>query len=183
MPKKGTKCRKTQKICIVCGKTFEGTEAAQSCGATCRTRLVRIKAANKRPEYILIAKSKGQKIPDLSAPKRLKFKKGEKKGIPLPKDFKEVSVIRYVTPASDSYDGKRLDELTADEIGMFPKVEPLTNEQIWATIDELNRELAAAKNEKMPPGMLVRMWALKKDTKVSGIQEKIDFYKSKLKNI
>lgn len=175
MPKKGTKCRKTPKICVVCGKVFEGTESAQSCSPSCRVRLVRLKAANKRPEFILMAKSKGQKIPDLNAPKRLKFKRGEKMKRELPLE----SEINFSVPTLKSYDGKKLDNITVDESAMFAT--PLTHEQIWAKIDELEKEKKEAKDEKMPPGMLVRRWALVRDSKVQDIQDGIDKLKKLIK--
>jgi len=69
--------RKSSKICLVCGKDFKGTAAAQSCGNACRVFLHRLLAAGKRPEFYLIAKSKGQKVPDISGASKILGKKND----------------------------------------------------------------------------------------------------------
>lgn len=60
--------RMTSKICLVCGKEFKGTAAKMTCSSACRTAMSRIFADGKKPEYYFIAKSKGQKVPELKKP-------------------------------------------------------------------------------------------------------------------
>lgn len=61
---KAKETRKGLKICLVCGIDFSGTNAAQTCSTKCRTRMSRMIADGKKPEFLLIAKSKGQKVPE-----------------------------------------------------------------------------------------------------------------------
>lgn len=59
---------KKDKLCPVCGNTFKGTAKAQVCGSTCRGRLRRLLAASRKPEFYVMAQSKGQKVPLLVKP-------------------------------------------------------------------------------------------------------------------
>src|SRR3989337_1939745 len=63
---------KTDKVCIVCGIGFLGTAKAGVCGATCRKKLQRLKAAGKKPEFALIGgKNTKIKIQDLNKPTKV----------------------------------------------------------------------------------------------------------------
>lgn len=166
--------RKTKKICLVCGNDFNGTAAAQTCSGACRIALSRIKHSKKRPEYILIAKGKGQKIPNLNAPKGLRFKKGEKKKKP---DLEILeSKIEYKTPTPESYDAEKMDIIKHDELGQWQEVEvrPLTEIEKLTKIGELERSLNAVDRETMPVGMMPKMFGLIKADKKKEIQEQIN---------
>ncbi|HRP30509.1 MAG TPA: hypothetical protein PKV73_01390 [Agriterribacter sp.] len=159
---------KKDKICLVCGITFKGIASAQTCTPACRTALLRIKNAGKRPEYIQMAKGKGQKIPDLNAPKRLKFKKGEKKQKP---ELLESGII-FAAPTPESYDGPPTSSFILDEVGAMPHTpSPMTKEQIFAYNLEINKQIEAIRKEPLPPGMLVRAHTLNKETRIDNLQK------------
>ncbi len=161
--------RKRNRICLVCGKHFLGNAAANTCGSSCRTELSRLKAAKKRPEYILLAKSNGQKIPDLTAPKRLKFKKGEKK-----QDIECIgSTVIYtpVTPAS--FDCEKADKYILDEAGMTAPITPMTKEEKEAMKRGLEKQIENIKKESLPAGVHPKTFILTKQVRVSEIEEQI----------
>jgi hypothetical protein len=67
---------KKDKICIVCGEGFKGTEKAEVCGATCRKKLQRLKAAGKKPEYTLVGgKNSKVSFKPIEEPQSKAFKK------------------------------------------------------------------------------------------------------------
>lgn len=80
--------RKTDKTCLVCGKEFKATAAGKTCSGACRISLKRIIDSGKRPDFYTIAKSKGQKVPDLLIDKLEKKSKSEKQ--------KEKQVVEVV---------------------------------------------------------------------------------------
>lgn len=55
--------KKTDKICIVCGKIFQGTAKAKVCTpkSNCRVQLKRLLAKGIKPPYELLAKSVNKK--------------------------------------------------------------------------------------------------------------------------
>lgn len=70
--------RKTNKMCLVCGNQFMATASGQTCSGACRVSLKRIIDSGKKPDFYLVAKSKGQKVPDLLVEKLAKKSKSEK---------------------------------------------------------------------------------------------------------
>lgn len=159
--------RQRDLVCIVCGKEFKGAASAITCSGACRFELARLKKANQRPSFLLIAKGKGQKIPDLNAPKRLKFKKGEKK-----KNYEILeSKIEWAAPTKESYDAKSISRFVLDEVGKTEIAEPLTKEQKLSKIAELNEEIRKIEKESLPPGMLPKRHFLDKAMRIDAINE------------
>ena len=161
--------RKRDRICVVCGKEFKGTAASVTCSGSCRIELARLKKANKRPEFILVAKGKGQKIPDLNAPKRLKFKKGEKKSI-VDWVYKNI-VISETT--KESFDGEKINPYLQDEAGQMEIPKELTKEQKMIKIAELNKRLEIEKRKQCPMGTHPKTFRLTQDSIISEIQEQL----------
>jgi predicted nucleic acid-binding Zn ribbon protein len=162
--------RKTKRICVVCGKEFEGTAAAQTCSGACRTALARIKEAKKRPEYILMAKGKGQKIPDLNAPKRLTFAKGEKKANGSSKGLLHL-IESSNLPKYEPMTTERFKEIkwTAETID-----EPtLTKEQKLEKIAELEKKKKAISSRNVMGGS-PKAAALQKAMEIDAIDEEIE---------
>jgi len=161
--------RKTDKICVVCGNGFKGTAAAKTCSPACRTALARIKAAHKRPEFILLAKSKGQKIPDLNAPKGVRLKKGEKK--------KKVVVVTDLSDKELTQQGMAASESSLEKT--WGKDEPisevpiLTKEQKTAKISELEKQIDKIKAEKSPMAGNPKIFILNQSMRIDEIQEQI----------
>lgn len=162
--------RKRNRICLVCGKEFRGIASANTCSPSCRVELARLKAAQKRPEFILMAKGKGQKIPDLNAPKRLKFKKGEKK----PKPEIPVSKIEYATPTESSFDGGKVEAVIFDEPGQVEKIKPMTELEKLSKKSELEKQIREINSEPAKPGVHVRLAFLDKQDRIKEIQKQID---------
>lgn len=157
---------KKDKICPVCGKDFKGTAKAQVCGSTCRSRLKRLIEAGDKPEYLLIAKSKGQKVPGLTGEKRLKFKAPEKK-------TQEALVItetkiNYAEPTPESYDGKQIFP-TMDEAAVSGA--PLTLEQKIAHNEGIDRKIEAINKEPLPPGMLPKAHIMSKEIRTDELKD------------
>jgi hypothetical protein len=149
------KTRKSGKICLVCGKEFLGTAAAQVCGVSCRTFLHRTLKAGKTPSFYIIAKSKGQRVPLIGVAKLMKE---EKKKDELPKNEEPKKQELPIEPISE-----------------------LNKEQISAQISRLNKEIDVINHEYMPAGKLPKAWALGKSMRIDEIQDKINELKSKLK--
>ncbi len=143
--------RKTTKICLVCGEDFKGTAAAQVCGNACRVALKRILDADKKPEYWLLAKNKGQKLP-------LVFGVTPKK-----KETKLADIDVPITP------------ITSESLDIEKPTEPeLTKEQKLAKKIQLTEQIKSIKKEKLPPGMMVRQFTLTQEVRVSEIEEQIE---------
>ena len=157
---KGKETRKGLKICLVCGIDFSGTNAAQTCSTKCRTRMSRMIADGKKPEFWLIAKSKGQKIP-------LFFQKPIKKV----KDEKLDTDIDYKEPTKESYDGEPLSYLTMDEVGQTAV--PMSKEQVAIEISKLNAQIEAIVKEKCPMNKHPKMFVLEQEIKKSELEDKI----------
>lgn len=162
---------KSKKICPACGEEFFGTAGKITCSGRCRSIVARLKAAQKRPEFLLMAKGKGQKIPDLNAPKRLLFKKGEKKPKP---EFLDSKVV-YTVPDEKAFDGKELKGYTLDEPGQFEIPKELTKEEKFTKRMELEKELkkVEGRNHGFGDGH-PKMFALEKAAKISKIKEEIE---------
>lgn len=162
---------KKDRICIVCGKVFKGIASANTCTPACRAILVRLKKDGKRPEFILMAKGKGQKIPDLNAPKRLKFKKGEKR--PKPEVLEKE--IKFAPTTEKSFDGEKVDVVVLDEIGQVEVPKELTPDQKWALKRELEDRLKKVQDRKHQPGGIhPKIFAMNKEAEINEIQEQIN---------
>lgn len=83
---------KKTKTCLVCGTEFKGIETANTCGSACRTTLSRLLKKGKKPQYWLIAKNKGQKLPlFFAAPMKKEDNKPEPEKPPvIPESDKKV---------------------------------------------------------------------------------------------
>ena len=169
--------KRKDKICIVCGIGFKATASAQTCTPACRMELVRLKAAKKRPEYILVAKGKGQKIPDLNAPKRVKYKKGEKAA---EKKIAEILNAPEVQEASKKAFsnlvtfGQTAVHIPTLEVSVFP---PLTKEQILTKTAELERKKKEV-SERVVFGGSPKAHALQKSMEIDKLNEEIEYLKS-----
>ncbi len=165
------KSRIKKKICLVCGEDFFGTAGKITCDPACRMELVRLKKAGKRPEFLLMAKTAGQKIPDLTAPKRLVFKKGEKK----PKTEILVTNIVYTPTTEKSFDSpKTASFFIQDEAGQFEVPKPLTAEQKLSKRIELEgRQKELERQQHKPGDGHPRTWRLAQDAKINEIKEQI----------
>lgn len=157
----GTEHWKKDMICPVCGKAFKGTAKAMMCGSTCRSRLKRILEAGRKPEFYLMAKSKGQKVPLLFA--RPSPKK-EKEEVEMPK-------IKYAENHPESYDAERISFLLSDEAGQMPP--PPTKEEIQQIIADLESEKKIIANRVVLIGS-PKANALQKSIEIDAIQEKIE---------
>lgn len=89
---------KTDKICIVCGKGFQGTQKAEVCGGACRTKLSRMKVKDEQPTFRLVGGRntglKFQSAPEV--PKKSKPTQSPKNG------FKSKSKKSYDAPPTDT---------------------------------------------------------------------------------
>lgn len=150
--------RQKTKMCLVCGKDFLGNRAAFTCGTACRTYMSRDLKNGKKPEYWLLAKSKGQKIPDWNKPKQAKQKE------------------KVVTETKVEETKQVLPELPKAKVEIT-----LTKEQIVAKISELNRTLAEVKKEKSPLIGHPKTWILKQEVKISDLEEQILELQSQIK--
>ena len=161
-------------ICPVCGKTFQATMKAQVCGSTCRGRLARILEAGKKPEFYLLAQTKGQKLPDLDAKSILRFAKPTTKKDKESEEQKLNTIIQYTKPEVDAYDGVGASRFIMDEVGAMPPVQPLTKESILIIISQYEKEIAAIEKETLPPGMMPKAHILNKEIRIDEIRDKIE---------
>lgn len=149
--------RMTTKICPVCGSEFKGTDGKITCGNACRTAAVRMRQKGKKMEFALIAKTKGQKLP---APKPLKTTR------PEPTNFSSIVDIIKELPSKQ--------ELPKIEAHIAPQKPDITTlEQRWSHNDRINNLIKEEKAKKMPPGMLVRRWALLQQDIISELEKQI----------
>ena len=180
--------KKKDRICIVCGKPFKGIASAQTCTPACRIDLVRLKEAGKRPEFLLMAKGKGQKIPDLNAPKRIKYAKGEKAAEKLiaeitsepkfneaaKKAFNDLltlgrAKIQYAESTPESFDGGRVDRAVMDEVGCMPP--PMTKEQIWTHNAEINKQIEEETKRDCPLTAHPKTFKLMQEVKIDELKK------------
>ena len=153
--------RKKTKICLVCGKDFLGNEAAFTCGTACRTYMSRLLKKGKKPEFWLMAKNKGQKIP-------LFFQSPKKKE----PEKKLETKIHYKETTKESYDAEPLSNLIMDEVGQTAT--PMTKEQIAIEVSKLNAQIEAIVKEKCPMNKHPKMFVLEQEMKKSDLEEKIN---------
>lgn len=153
--------RKTSKICLVCGEEFLGTDGKMTCKDACRSAMSRMVAKGKKPEYWVIAKSKGQKIP-------LFFPKPKKKD----KQERIETKINYKENTKESYDAEPLSFLTMDEVGQTAPF--LTKEQIAIEVTKLEGQIKTVKMEKCPMNKHPKMFILEQEVKEAELQDKID---------
>jgi hypothetical protein len=147
--------RKTTKICLVCGEDFKGTAAAQVCGNACRVALKRILDADKKPEFWLLAKNKGQKLP-------LVFGVTPKK-----KETKLADVDVPITP------------ITPESLDIEKPTEPeLTKEQKLAKIAQLSNQIDTVRKEQCPQRMHPKTFQLNKEIRISDIETEIEQLKN-----
>lgn len=141
--------RKTGKICVVCGGTFLGIYSKMTCSNSCRVHMSRIVARGGKPEFILLAKTKGQKIPDFTKPK-----KQQKKEIDKP----------------------NVDEKTKESKTEQQVVAPvqLSKEQRDAKIAELNKEISSIRREQCPSNSHPKMFKLIQEDRISKLQDEIN---------
>lgn len=148
--------RKKTKMCLVCGKDFLGTEGAFTCGGSCRTMMSRLLANGKKPEFWLVAKNKGQKMP-------LVFSK------PTPKkDKPNYPNIDFKPTTKDSYDAPPLEEIVTDKIGDIPK--PLTLDQK----EDIRKQIKKINEERCPSNKHPKMFILEQEMRVSELEEKLN---------
>ena len=147
---------KKDKVCPVCGKTFKGTAKAQVCGSTCRSRLKRLIEAGGKPEYYLIAKGKGQKVPDLTGVKKPK----------TPSPFEKT--IWFSKPTIESFDGSATEVAKIDEIGILPKV--MSAEQIYVHNAEIDKKIAEIGKEPLPHGIMPRAHKLNREIRIDELK-------------
>jgi hypothetical protein len=152
--------RKVSKICLVCGNDFKGTEGKFTCGNACRTAMSRMLANGKKPEYWILAKSKGQKIP-------LFFPKGtiKKREQPLISkvDFKESSEKSYDAPINPN---PILDEPT------FIKIEKvLTFKEKIGHNTKLDIQINEEKRKECPKNMHPKLFRMQQDDLISELEK------------
>jgi len=153
-----TMARMTLKICLVCGKEHEGTEAKITCSNACRTAMSRMLVNGKKPEYWLIAKGKGQKMPlTFTAPKIKKEKKQDRPN------------IKFTESTKESYDGSNTILDTFDEVGTTDI--PLTKEQKLAKEIEIDKQISEIKRERCPNGVHPKSFKLTQEVKIEELKE------------
>lgn len=140
-----TMARKTSKICLVCGKDFDGTAAKMTCSDACRTAMFRMASVGKKPEFYLIAKSKGQKVPNF----------GKKK----------EAVVPTITEAPK--------EINKEPIAVIKEPE-LTKEQKMAKIQELEKEITNIGRERCPSNQHPKTFILNQEIRISDIKDQIN---------
>ncbi len=143
---------------MVCGKDFEGTKAAFTCSGACRIEMHRLVKDGKKPDFWLIAKTKGQKIP-LFFPKAKKQEKEE----PL------RSQIKYAEITPKSYDAPKLVEVI-DEV---PQTPILTKEQKQGEIFKLNMQIRDIQKEECPLREHPKRFKMGQESRIDEIKEKI----------
>lgn len=137
---------KKDKMCIVCGKTFQGTAKAITCGSTCRGRLKRIVDAGKKPEYWLITQSKGQKMPKFD-------KKAIQPTKPPPRDMPPLK------------------EAVNDELGLPTK--KLTGIEILNHNAKIEAEIAKLIKKECPAGYHPRNFKLEISSEIDKLKERL----------
>lgn len=147
--------RMTNKICLVCGKEVMGTESKLTCSTSCRTALSRMIAKGKKPEFWLIAKGKGQKIPS--------FKPQEKKKV-----IKEVAEsIEYLELPPDILESPLANFVPTENMA-------LTKEQVEAKINELTKQISVLERQGCPLGQHPKMFKLNQEVKVDELKAQLN---------
>ena len=145
--------RKKIRICLVCGKEFEGSRGKMTCSGSCRTDMSRTFAKGEHPDFWLIAKSKGMKVPN-----------HEKRETPKPK-IPEIPKVQKI------------------EIEQTPVERILTHDQKWEKLEFLKKQLQEVRLKKNTSFMHVRLFKMQQDDKVAELQGEIDSIQLSLKQI
>jgi len=117
--------RKESKICLVCGNEFKGTYGKFTCNSTCRSALSRMVERGKKPEYWLIAQSKGQKMPSfqkkVKAIKQVEVKKIQTYEI-MPEKILVPEPTKILTPQEKIGHNARIEiKIHSEKIKECPK--------------------------------------------------------------
>lgn len=156
--------RKTDKTCVVCGVTFKGTAGRITCKEACRTALHRIMKSGKKPDYWLIAKSKGQKMPLLFSGPKPKNPTAE------PKIEKE---IKFAKITEKSFSGEKAPKYVVNEIALFPSPQLLTKEQVLSQISKMEAQKVAISKEQSPVGVHPKMARFDREDRISNLDDLI----------
>ncbi len=126
----------------------------------------RILADGKKPEYWLLAKSRGQKLP-------LFFSKPEKK---LPPQVRWEKPIIYITaPKEAHYDGGSYKPYLQDEVGQMPPMPPeLTKDQKITKMAELNKRMVEISRQSCPSNQHPKTFKLNQEMKIAELQEQLN---------
>jgi predicted nucleic acid-binding Zn ribbon protein len=146
--------RKSLKICVVCGKDIEGTEAKITCSSACRTALCRMIARGRKPEFWLIAKGRGQKLPSFNKKEKGKVIKDVVKNIEyieLPTNILESPIANFVP-----YENIKL-----------------TKEQLEVKINSINKQILDLERESCPLGQHPRLFKLSQEVEIDKLKEYI----------
>lgn len=152
--------RKVSKMCLVCGNEFKGTEGRFTCGNACRTAMSRMLANGKKPEYWLLAKNKGQKVP-------LFFKRTEPK-----KPEKHLdSNIEYSKTTPKSYDSDKISFAKIDEVALIEQPKVLTLQEKFYHNAEIDKKIALEKNRQLTPGMHPKLFRMQQDDLIAELEK------------
>lgn len=133
---------------MVCGKEFQGTKAAFTCSGACRTAMSRILAEGGKPEYWLIAKGKGQKLPST-------FFKTEPKKEAEKQQVKEPPKV----------EAEKTDNSLPDE--------PLTKEQRDRKIYDLEKKITETERQQCPLNQHPKSFKLNQQVKIEELKDEI----------
>ena len=161
--------RKTTKLCPVCGNEFKGTDGKITCSNACRTAASRMLAKGKKPEFWIMAKTKGQKLPLVfNGPKPAAIK-------PKKEDFGDVEKltqsINYVVPIPELYDSPPKAPHFPDEACLTEPVKDLPWEKKWAHNDEIDKKIKELRDRPLPPGAHPKTFKLTKDDKIAELEK------------
>lgn len=152
--------RKTNKICLVCGTEFKGTEARFTCGNACRTAMSRMLSKGKKPEFWVLAKSKGQKIP-------LFFQK------PIIK-IKEPSFeskIDFVESKPESYNSEKISFAKIDEAGLVEPPKVLTLQEKLGHNAKLDIRINEEKRKDCPKNIHPKLFRMQQDDIIAELEK------------
>ena len=161
--------RKTTKLCPVCGKEFKGTDGKITCSNACRTAASRMLAKGKKPEFWLIAKSKGQKLPIVfngPIPSVVKPKKEDFNG-----SVNLTAKIDYTTTIPESYDSPLKSAYLLEEVESTEPPKELKWEQKMAFNAEIDRKISEERNKKHQTGMHPRQFRLQQEDKIAELEK------------
>jgi len=146
--------RMTNKICLVCGKEVKGTESKITCSTACRTALCRMVAKGRKPEFWLIAKGKGQKLPSFNKKEKGKVIKDVVKNIEyieLPTNILESPITEFTPPENIK----------------------LTKEQLEIKINSINKQILDLERGSCPLGHHPRLFKLSQEVEIDKLKESI----------
>lgn len=148
-------------MCVVCGKEFFGTEGRNTCGGSCRTKMSRLRQRNKKPEYWILAKSNGQKMPNFDRQPEM-YRKEKKPQIKT----EIISSVKFEKPIIEippvvKYE-KPISEIPKKELTVFEKI---------AHNADIDRKIKTEKDKSSPPGIHPRMFRLQQDDIVKELEK------------